>query len=203
MAMIFQRYEDFAYKHCACIFHNPHQQNLHLDDHLLIWSSHILWSDDDVTVSAGEAASVIWSHLIRFFAQIKLWCCCSISWRGCCQQSLGEEREAAEISHQESVQGDHRRHHHYHYHCNQFISIEYSHLRDPISLQTPAWFWFVIVLVFLNTCTVAVEHYNQPDWLTEFLCKTWCCWWWWWWWWWERWWWWWCEAHQTGSQSFE
>ena len=38
--------------------------------------------------------------------------------------------------------------------------------------QTPAWFWFVIVLVFLNTCTVAVEHYNQPLWLTEFLCKT-------------------------------
>ena len=37
--------------------------------------------------------------------------------------------------------------------------------------QTPAWFWFVIVLVFLNTCTVAVEHYHQPDWLTEFLCK--------------------------------
>ena len=39
------------------------------------------------------------------------------------------------------------------------------------SIKTPAWFWFVIVLVFLNTCTVAVEHYNQPDWLTEFLCK--------------------------------
>ena len=38
--------------------------------------------------------------------------------------------------------------------------------------QTPAWFWFVIVLVFLNTCTVAVEHYNQPEWLTEWLCKT-------------------------------
>merc|ERR1719232_1880112 len=31
------------------------------------------------------------------------------------------------------------------------------------------WFWLVIVLVFLNTCTVAVEHYNQPRWLTEFL----------------------------------
>ena len=37
--------------------------------------------------------------------------------------------------------------------------------------KTPAWFWFVIVLVFLNTCTVAVEHYNQPEWLTEFLCE--------------------------------
>ena len=57
--------------------------------------------------------------------------------------------------------------------------------------QTPAWFWFVIVLVFLNTCTVAVEHYNQPDWLTEWLCKTlWWCWrqrrqWRWWRWWWS------------------
>ena len=32
------------------------------------------------------------------------------------------------------------------------------------------WFyWFVIVLVFFNTASVAVEHYNQPLWLTEFL----------------------------------
>ena len=42
---------------------------------------------------------------------------------------------------------------------------------NSVPLQTPAWFWFVIVLVFLNTCTVAVEHYHQPDWLTEFLCE--------------------------------
>ena len=33
------------------------------------------------------------------------------------------------------------------------------------------WFWLVILLVFLNTCTVAIEHYAQPQWLTEFLCK--------------------------------
>ena len=45
-------------------------------------------------------------------------------------------------------------------------------LSGEFVVQTPAWFWFVIVLVFLNTCTVAVEHYHQPDWLTEFLCKT-------------------------------
>ncbi|XP_037914495.1 voltage-dependent calcium channel type A subunit alpha-1 isoform X2 [Hermetia illucens] len=32
------------------------------------------------------------------------------------------------------------------------------------------WFyWFVIVLVFLNTVCVAVEHYGQPEWLTQFL----------------------------------
>lgn len=34
------------------------------------------------------------------------------------------------------------------------------------------WFyWFIIVLVFLNTVTVAVEHYNQPQFLSDFLCK--------------------------------
>merc|ERR1719362_661927 len=31
------------------------------------------------------------------------------------------------------------------------------------------WFWLVIILVFLNTCTVAVEHHNQPEWLTDCL----------------------------------
>ena len=32
------------------------------------------------------------------------------------------------------------------------------------------WFyWAVILLVFFNTCCVAVEHYDQPDWLSEFL----------------------------------
>ncbi|XP_064108487.1 voltage-dependent calcium channel type A subunit alpha-1-like isoform X4 [Macrobrachium nipponense] len=32
------------------------------------------------------------------------------------------------------------------------------------------WFyWFVIILVFLNTACVAAEHYNQPEWLTHFL----------------------------------
>ncbi|XP_035706296.1 voltage-dependent calcium channel type A subunit alpha-1 isoform X5 [Folsomia candida] len=31
------------------------------------------------------------------------------------------------------------------------------------------WFyWTVIILVFLNTACVAVEHYNQPPWLTDF-----------------------------------
>ncbi|KAK3884839.1 hypothetical protein Pcinc_010913 [Petrolisthes cinctipes] len=34
------------------------------------------------------------------------------------------------------------------------------------------WFyWFVIILVFLNTACVAAEHYNQPKFLTSFLCK--------------------------------
>ena len=42
-------------------------------------------------------------------------------------------------------------------------------IRKTIKKQ---WFyWFVILLVFLNTFAVAVEHYNQPPWLSEFLRK--------------------------------
>ena len=42
-------------------------------------------------------------------------------------------------------------------------------IRKTIKKQ---WFyWFVILLVFFNTCSVAVEHYDQPKWLTEFLGK--------------------------------
>ncbi len=42
-------------------------------------------------------------------------------------------------------------------------------IRKTIKKQ---WFyWFVIMLVFFNTCSVAVEHYGQPDWLSEFLRK--------------------------------
>ncbi|XP_022254974.1 voltage-dependent calcium channel type A subunit alpha-1-like [Limulus polyphemus] len=36
-------------------------------------------------------------------------------------------------------------------------------------VKTQVFYWFVIVLVFLNTVCVAIEHYNQPKWLTNFL----------------------------------
>lgn len=39
------------------------------------------------------------------------------------------------------------------------------------TVKTQWFYWFVIVLVFLNTVTVAAEHYNQPQFLSEFLCK--------------------------------
>lgn len=43
-------------------------------------------------------------------------------------------------------------------------------IRHTVKAQ---WFyWFVIVLVFFNTSCVAVEHYNQPEFLTNFLCKS-------------------------------
>ncbi|OON22886.1 hypothetical protein X801_01205 [Opisthorchis viverrini] len=30
----------------------------------------------------------------------------------------------------------------------------------------------VVVLVLLNTLCVSIEFYGQPDWFTEFLCKS-------------------------------
>jgi voltage-dependent calcium channel P/Q type alpha-1A len=36
-------------------------------------------------------------------------------------------------------------------------------------IKTQGFYWGVIVLVFLNSICVAVEHNNQPDWLTDFL----------------------------------
>lgn len=39
------------------------------------------------------------------------------------------------------------------------------------TVKTQGFYWFVIVLVFFNTACVAVEHYDQPEWLTDFLCK--------------------------------
>lgn len=38
------------------------------------------------------------------------------------------------------------------------------------TVRTQWFYWFVIVLVFLNTITVAAEHDDQPEFLTNFLC---------------------------------
>uniref|UniRef100_A0A8C4YES7 Voltage-dependent L-type calcium channel subunit alpha n=1 Tax=Gopherus evgoodei TaxID=1825980 RepID=A0A8C4YES7_9SAUR len=35
------------------------------------------------------------------------------------------------------------------------------------AVKSNIFYWLVIFLVFLNTLTIASEHYNQPDWLTE------------------------------------
>lgn len=57
--------------------------------------------------------------------------------------------------------------------CTGFWRIEKSFrywIRKTVKKQ---WFyWFVIVLVFLNTVCVAVEHYGQPPYLSDFLCKS-------------------------------
>ncbi|XP_012056925.1 PREDICTED: voltage-dependent calcium channel type A subunit alpha-1-like [Atta cephalotes] len=36
-------------------------------------------------------------------------------------------------------------------------------------VKSQQFYWFVIVLVFFNTVCVAIVHYNQPKWLTDFL----------------------------------
>uniref|UniRef100_A0A8D0GZQ5 Voltage-dependent L-type calcium channel subunit alpha n=1 Tax=Sphenodon punctatus TaxID=8508 RepID=A0A8D0GZQ5_SPHPU len=35
------------------------------------------------------------------------------------------------------------------------------------AVKSNIFYWLVIFLVFLNTLTIASEHYNQPDWLSE------------------------------------
>ncbi|XP_043279830.1 muscle calcium channel subunit alpha-1 isoform X5 [Venturia canescens] len=36
------------------------------------------------------------------------------------------------------------------------------------AVKSQAFYWLIIVLVFLNTGVLATEHYRQPDWLDEF-----------------------------------
>ncbi|XP_042203567.1 voltage-dependent calcium channel type A subunit alpha-1-like isoform X5 [Homarus americanus] len=54
--------------------------------------------------------------------------------------------------------------------CQNFWKAEKT-LRFGIrrTVKQQWFYWFVIVLVFLNTACVAAEHYDQPPWLTEFL----------------------------------
>eukprot|EP00096_Caligus_rogercresseyi_P004791 TRINITY_DN1928_c0_g2_i1.p1 TRINITY_DN1928_c0_g2~~TRINITY_DN1928_c0_g2_i1.p1 ORF type:complete len:1446 (-),score=320.23 TRINITY_DN1928_c0_g2_i1:115-4299(-) len=40
------------------------------------------------------------------------------------------------------------------------------------AVKSQVMFWVVIVLVFLNTCVLATEHYGQPVWLTNFQAST-------------------------------
>ncbi|RMB90065.1 hypothetical protein DUI87_33520 [Hirundo rustica rustica] len=42
------------------------------------------------------------------------------------------------------------------------------HIRRMV--KTQAFYWTVLSLVALNTLCVAIVHYDQPDWLSDFLC---------------------------------
>ncbi|XP_076801184.1 voltage-dependent L-type calcium channel subunit alpha-1D-like isoform X4 [Clavelina lepadiformis] len=42
-----------------------------------------------------------------------------------------------------------------------------SRRRCRLIVKSQAFYWLVIVLVFLNTLSLATEHYLQPDWLTK------------------------------------
>jgi hypothetical protein len=39
-----------------------------------------------------------------------------------------------------------------------------------VLVKTQVFYWAVIVLVFLNTACVAIEHDGQKQFLTDFLC---------------------------------
>jgi len=39
-------------------------------------------------------------------------------------------------------------------------------------VKCQAFYWLVIILVFLNTVFVAAEHHGQAQFLTDFLCTT-------------------------------
>lgn len=43
------------------------------------------------------------------------------------------------------------------------------HIRRMV--KTQAFYWTVLSLVALNTLCVAIVHYDQPDWLSDFLCE--------------------------------
>lgn len=43
------------------------------------------------------------------------------------------------------------------------------------AVKSVTFYWLVIILVFLNTLTIASEHYNQPDWLTTVQGIFCCC----------------------------
>ena len=57
------------------------------------------------------------------------------------------------------------------YHSEWGAKIGRIRIRVRKMCKQQWWFWLVVTLVFLNTCTVAVEHYGQPAWLTNFLGK--------------------------------
>ncbi|KAL5273022.1 hypothetical protein ACFFRR_000036 [Megaselia abdita] len=40
------------------------------------------------------------------------------------------------------------------------------------AVKSQAFYWFIIILVFLNTGVLATEHYKQPEWLDDFQNNT-------------------------------
>ena len=46
--------------------------------------------------------------------------------------------------------------------------IKLSRIKIRVFVKHGAFYWSVLVMVFLNTCIVATNHYRQPLWLTKF-----------------------------------
>lgn len=54
---------------------------------------------------------------------------------------------------------------------NDFVPICVFRFSLRRLVKSQPFYWTVIVLVFLNTVCTASEHYGQPKWHEEFLCK--------------------------------
>ena len=50
--------------------------------------------------------------------------------------------------------------------------IAFFRSKIRILVKTQAFYWTVIILVFLNTVCVAIEHDRQKQFLTDFLCMS-------------------------------
>ena len=54
---------------------------------------------------------------------------------------------------------------------NWGLKVRRARIRIRKMCKTQMWFWTVLTMVAMNTVSVMVEHYNQPQWLTDTLCK--------------------------------
>ena len=54
---------------------------------------------------------------------------------------------------------------------NWGLKVRRARIRIRKMCKTQLWFWTVLTMVAMNTVSVMVEHYNQPQWLTDTLCK--------------------------------
>ena len=54
---------------------------------------------------------------------------------------------------------------------NWGLKVRRARIRIRKMCKTQWWFWTVLTMVAMNTVSVMVEHYNQPQWLTDALCK--------------------------------
>lgn len=88
------------------------------------------------------------------------------------RQSRTEDIEMIDRNERQDSISQHDAHHHGWCHNEKKVLKKWHHrarreLRKAV--KTQAFYWIVIVVVFLNSLTLALEHYDQPDFLTQFL----------------------------------
>ncbi|PFX17210.1 Voltage-dependent calcium channel type D subunit alpha-1 [Stylophora pistillata] len=88
------------------------------------------------------------------------------------RQSRTEDIEMIDRNERQDSISQHDTHHYGWCHNEKKVLKKWHHrarreLRKAV--KTQAFYWIVIVVVFLNSLTLALEHYDQPDFLTKFL----------------------------------